>query len=74
MSTYQPRYLAYCKANNTTPEQDSQGGGVSFRFLVWMCARLDEFRSEHGLGRWDHIPSQQLDDWLEQRAEELARG
>lgn len=74
MSKYQPRYIAYCKAHNTTPEEDSQRPHVAFRFMMWTGRRVEEFRRERGLGRWDHLPEHELDAWLDERAEELARG
>jgi hypothetical protein len=52
---YNSRYLAYCKSNNNTPDQQKQidlvdwPGGKMTGFILWMKEQWYKFYAEHNL-------------------------
>ena len=50
-----PRYLAYCRANNLSPkamqtyDAGRYPGGPNAGYLAWLPAKLAEYRGEVGL-------------------------
>lgn len=53
-----PRYLAYCRAHEKTPEEmhahDAQAwpGGSACGFILWMSAQLQAFEKESPRSFW----------------------
>ena len=56
-----PRYVAYARAHDRTPEAQSEHdrrtwpGGCNTGFMLWIGERWAAYWAAHGMGRWEAL-------------------
>lgn len=65
MSAYTTRYTEYARVHGRTPDEMARAEAHNAGYIIWICARLDEWRAETGYqGSLGGEPAREFDEWL----------